>query len=58
MNPRDPNVRLVEVVAQALGELCDELVFVGGCADTQIKKAARWSQKSFQLADISGYSNS
>lgn len=32
MNPRDPNVRLVEVVAQALGELCDELVFVGGCA--------------------------
>ena len=32
MNPRDPNVQLVEVVAQALGELCDELVFVGGCA--------------------------
>jgi predicted nucleotidyltransferase len=23
---------MVEVVAQALGELCDELVFVGGCA--------------------------
>lgn len=32
MNPQDPNVRLVEVVAQALGDLCDELVFVGGCA--------------------------
>jgi predicted nucleotidyltransferase len=32
VNPRDPNVQLVEVVAQALGELCDELVFVGGCA--------------------------
>ena len=32
MNPRDPNVQMVEVVAQALGELCDELVFVGGCA--------------------------
>lgn len=32
MNPSDPNVRLVEVVAQALGELCDELVLVGGCA--------------------------
>lgn len=32
MNPRDPNVQLVEVVAQALGGLCDELVFVGGCA--------------------------
>lgn len=32
MNPRDPNVQLVEAVAQALGELCDELLFVGGCA--------------------------
>ena len=32
MNPRDPNVQMVEMVAQALGELCDELVFVGGCA--------------------------
>lgn len=32
MNPADPNVRLVEEVAQGLGELCDELVFVGGCA--------------------------
>lgn len=32
MNPRDPNIRQVEVVAQALNELCDELVFVGGCA--------------------------
>lgn len=32
MNPQNPNVQLVEVVAQALGELCDELVFVGGCA--------------------------
>ena len=32
MNPRDPNIQLLEVVAQALGELCDELLFVGGCA--------------------------
>jgi hypothetical protein len=32
LNPRDPNVQMVEVVAHALGELCDELVFVGGCA--------------------------
>ena len=32
MNPQDPNVQLVEIVAQALGELCDELVLVGGCA--------------------------
>jgi predicted nucleotidyltransferase len=28
----DPNVASVELVAAALGELCDELVLVGGCA--------------------------
>ncbi|MBV6423399.1 MAG: hypothetical protein NAOJABEB_01192 [Steroidobacteraceae bacterium] len=28
----DPNVRSVELVAAALGDLCDELVLVGGCA--------------------------
>ena len=28
----DPNVANVELVAAALGELCDELVLVGGCA--------------------------
>lgn len=32
MNPRDPNVQSVEAVAQALGDLCDALVLVGGCA--------------------------
>lgn len=32
MNPNDPNVARVEVVAAALGDLCNELVFVGGCA--------------------------
>lgn len=32
MNPGDPNVLRVEVVAAALGDLCDELVLVGGCA--------------------------
>ncbi len=32
MNPLDPNIRQVEEVARALGELRDELVFVGGCA--------------------------
>ena len=32
MNPRDPNIQLLEAVAQALGDLRDELVFVGGCA--------------------------
>lgn len=28
----DPNVQSVELVAHALGELCDELILVGGCA--------------------------
>jgi predicted nucleotidyltransferase len=28
----DPNVQSVELVAAALGNLCDELVLVGGCA--------------------------
>jgi predicted nucleotidyltransferase len=32
VNPVDPNVGSVEVVAVALGELRDELVLVGGCA--------------------------
>ena len=32
MNPGDPNVLRVEVVAEALGDLCDELFLVGGCA--------------------------
>ena len=32
MNPRDPNVALVETVARALGPLNERVVFVGGCA--------------------------
>jgi predicted nucleotidyltransferase len=32
MNPRDPNVLLVEAVASALGHLTERVVFVGGCA--------------------------
>ncbi len=32
MNPNDPNLQRVELIAKALGELCDELVLVGGCA--------------------------
>jgi predicted nucleotidyltransferase len=32
MNPRDPNVALVEIVVSRLDRLCEELVFVGGCA--------------------------
>jgi hypothetical protein len=32
VNPADPNLPLLESVAQALGPLCDRFVFVGGCA--------------------------
>ncbi len=32
MNPSDPNLAKVELIAAALGALCDELVFVGGYA--------------------------
>lgn len=32
MNPADPNVQRVELVAAALGDLRDQLVLVGGCA--------------------------
>lgn len=28
----NPNLAMVEIAAQALGELCESLVFVGGCA--------------------------
>lgn len=32
MNPRDPNVQQLQIVAKALGHLREKLVFVGGCA--------------------------
>lgn len=32
VNPNDPNLHRVKLVARALGDLCGELVFVGGCA--------------------------
>ena len=32
MSLRRPNVAKVELIAQALGPLCNQLVFVGGCA--------------------------
>jgi predicted nucleotidyltransferase len=32
VNPRDPNVQLVEIVAKQLGQLAEKLVFVGGCS--------------------------
>lgn len=32
MNPDDPNIGMLQAIANALGDLTDELVFVGGCA--------------------------
>ena len=32
MNPNDPNVAMVEIVAARLGALREQMVFVGGCA--------------------------
>jgi predicted nucleotidyltransferase len=32
MNPRDPNVQQLQLVANALGHLRERLVFIGGCA--------------------------
>jgi predicted nucleotidyltransferase len=32
MQPHDPNLPYLIIVAEALGSLCEELVFVGGCA--------------------------
>lgn len=32
MNRNDPNIARIEIVAAALDTLCEELVFVGGCA--------------------------
>ena len=31
MNTKDPNLPLLELVANSLGPLCEQLVFVGGC---------------------------
>ena len=36
MNLTDPNLPLLESVAQALGPLCDRFVFIGGCATGQL----------------------
>lgn len=64
MNPGDPNVARVEVVAAALGDLCEELVFVGGCAASLLIDApsAPPSRVTYdvdviaEVAALSGYS--
>ena len=37
----DPNLAILVPVAQALGDLCDSLVFVGGCATGLLLTAER-----------------
>ena len=32
MSANDPNLAKVELIAEAIGDLADDLVFVGGCA--------------------------
>ncbi len=37
----DPNLVILELATQALGDLCDSLVFVGGCAAGLLVTAAQ-----------------
>ncbi|MFZ6681751.1 hypothetical protein [Undibacterium sp. Tian12W] len=53
MNAKDPNIASVELVAQALGELCEELVLVGGCATgLLITDTARPAVRATQDVDL------
>lgn len=38
----NPNLDILELVAHALGPVCDEVVFVGGCAASRKRSALRW----------------
>jgi len=62
MKPQYPNVPKVELVAQALGGLREQLVFVGGCAvDLLLTDAAAPSRVTYdvdlvaQVTALSGY---
>lgn len=53
MNPRDPNVALVEAVARALGTMNERVVYVGGCAvGLLITDAARPPVRATQDVDL------
>lgn len=47
----NPNVAMVELTAYRLGDLCDELVFVGGCATDLLVTVAR-AQQSRATDDV------
>lgn len=42
MNPRDPNIQQLQLVAKALGHLRERLVFVGGCATGVLNFPNKW----------------
>jgi predicted nucleotidyltransferase len=53
MNPRDPNVQQLQLVAGALQDLCQSLVFVGGCvAGVLITDATRPPVRATQDVDL------
>jgi predicted nucleotidyltransferase len=43
-NPNNPNVPMLEVAVHALGDLCESLVFVGGCATGLLVTSIRAQQ--------------
>lgn len=58
MNPNDPNVALVELVANALGSIGERLVYVGGCATgllitDEARPVVRATQDVDLIAEIS-----
>ena len=53
MSPQDPNVEMLELVANALGELTKRMVFVGGCATgLLITDSARPPVRTTQDVDV------
>lgn len=47
----NPNVAMLEMVVRELGEVCDRLVFVGGCATDLLVEEPR-SQQSRATEDV------
>jgi hypothetical protein len=43
-NAADPNVPMLELAVHALGDLCESLVFVGGCATGLLLTSVRAQQ--------------
>lgn len=53
MNPQDPNIQQLQLVAKALGHLRERLVFVGGCATgVLITDTARPPVRATQDVDL------